>query len=462
MKSAKAPTQFRYYDYYFRLKNIVPGCATYEMAMYPYDDTEMTNDDILNDMYDSIEELWTSDEFRFFFTYNFLFGTEIAITRVNSYSEVIDDVSHLYVQLLFKEDNRAFSDPFDTANRQYYLGPINVLPEKYTIPLDCEKRVFMNGSFTMRSSASILTPTIPCLQLDGKFSYKSSKSLQYLLPFDAMYQLIDHAFSEGKPSTYPKGLEPNRYFFINQGYDAAMKVSIINIKVYGIPSSLLSMDYPVYSMRHPIYYEVNKEGEFTSDSNLISSTILSTIAPGKSVSVPIQIKKDVYSYPGKLNNAIRTTVCYRDLVYDDTYDPFSLCFSIKGFSKKDIRKDQSKKFNSQYIRYKIFGTAGDEGGKNVFRFYKKKFFQKWKDVDIPFIVDGPMSVNGANGIEVLNAYSMKNKRFIDISWLVCGHYIDASKQLDRFVAIGIPDDIWKQKFKDLTIDERGCTPFCKS
>ena len=108
-------------------------------------------------------------------------------------------------------------------------------------------------------------------------------------------------------------------------------------------------------------------------------------------------------------------------------------------------RDLIHKFNGQEFKYSIF---------------RRKLLQKWNDIEVDFVVDGPVTyTNDKNGISLFHDLIKSSIIFSRYTWIFVASYSIPKDESLRFVAVAIHNDVAKQKFKDLTISEGGITPF---
>ena len=208
-----------------------------------------------------------------------------------------------------------------------------------------------------------------------------------------------------------------------------------------------------------LYMDPNPYGDFSADEAKLNY-IMKSSCNGGGVSIPIRL----------------TEYRRRDLCLSDSYSVIEANPVLRRLSlTKDDKKKYDALFNigtaavelSKTIRFKTIGKVplGKNGSLEIFY---PSFFSRINDTEISAvgIIEYPYGdlEKQVHVKELAVQYLDLHKRYVKYTWIVLGEFSTAtgSKTMSSKTMIGaIYRDVWKQKFNEVTIDEKGVTPFCK-
>ena len=451
-----APKSFTYEKYIFqflkneelilRVSNRKIRKCTYRMFL------SISGQD--DEQYLFLENFPNNDEFKVYFNINYLQNTNFALHEVRT--SIItnkDDVyclSHLY----FVEET-PFLEPFkDTSNFQQKI----LSNASYDISAFLtfkhpagDARIPFNATAMINLSHHILSPSYPIYQIMMRITPITKRSVPKSMIAQMCMKSLETIIQKNMESVVNSDIRFSKLFFID-------KIDSLNyhVRLYMYPKILRGTDFLFYDPRTPVINSLSSSYEIPTDGNLVSFLLNASYAPMKKLSIPIQIHKIYNEFHGDFQplSIIETKVVYRELIFDrkiTLYDEYY-------FGKN---KNQSQRIYFSNYRTLIYENAKkryDDIGYH-FKVFRKNIFQRWKDVEIDFVADGPFKLDELNGIECFQSMVDDSPILSYYSWLIVSSYVYSKTNTMRFVAVAIPKDVVKQKFKDLTIGEGGITPF---
>ena len=203
-----------------------------------------------------------------------------------------------------------------------------------------------------------------------------------------------------------------------------------------------------------LYTDPNPSGNFSNDEVKLKY-IIKTSCNGGGVSIPIRFSE------------------YRrcDLSLSDSYSVIEANPVLRRLSlTKNDKKKYDELFNtgtadvklSKTIRFKTIGKVplGKDGSLEIFY---PSFFSRINDTEISavVIIEYPYGdiEKQVHVKELAVQYFDLHKRYAKYTWIILGEFSDSTGSKTMIGAIH--RDVWKQKFNEVTIDEKGVTPFCK-
>lgn len=430
----RIPNSFRYNGLYFKLETTsFPYFIKYRI-LYGENDSENIIDIMNNDK-----------NFNMKFSYYCLSNTNLSVCRTKTVIEIDDEAK--YCIYLYLRDIRNIDFMFQNKNDKSMIFTNYHKITKYTIKL--KKIKVMDNTYVtvkMETCALKIAPTIKCHKI--MIDITSKDIIKYgLIFFDIIQKSLDDIINENF-------FLENRNNSLNKELYGSLSITATGEAYYGYSIYVYQQD--IYGMtfylpnpRQPYIFDTSNSNSLINDIDLINFLISSSVIPHKKISIPVSIKKRNYDLKIPYDDLHQYSVIYRDLVFNNGYEIISKLYN-KNTESKIIK----------FAKYKDIYM--DIRKQNKITIYRKKLFQRNKDVYVDFIAEFPFNKGIVDDlgvfIDLINRDPILNK----YEWLTASSYIDQETESSYFITIAIHRDIWKQKFKDMTINEGGITPFWTS
>lgn len=452
----RAPSYFVYKKYAFEFirrsettlritKRKVHLCVYRMLSIY--DRTEM------EEHYAFLESLPVNDEFKVRFNVRYLIDENCALHEVRTESRLTDDHSETLVYLYFVEES-SFSEVFSDSPFYNVDTPILGYQAASALLLKLPgrtKRIPFCASIQLTKSNQVLCPSYPMYKIQLHLSVFQDKNIESLFLEKICIGSYEKYLQEHMKSVVASDIRFSKLLFVNR-----IDESNYVFRLYMYPKVMNGADFLFCDPRTPVLNSISSLYETPTDGNLISFLLNSSYSPMKKISIPVKIQRMMngFSEGESVLDFIETKVIYRELIFDKkirSYDPYY--FSQKKddtqkiyFShyKSFFYEDAKKRYDRQDQKYVVF---------------RKNLFQKWRDIDVDFVVDGPSVLEKQNGVSCFQSMVDDSPILSNYAWLIVASYVYTKFDTLRFVAVAIPKDVAKQKFKDLTIGEGGITPF---
>ena len=452
----RAPSHFIYKKYAFQFvdrsettlhitKRKIYLCVYRMLSIYDQTEAE--------EQYSFLESLPVNDEFKLRFNLRFLIDSSYALHEVRTETRLTDDRTETFAYLYFVEEqpfSEVFSDVSFYTVEKPTLGYQTASALILKLPGRTERIPFCSAMYLIRSS-QILCPSYPIYKIHLHLSVIQNGKIEpfYLEKFCT--GLYEKYLQENLKSVVESDICFSKLVFIDK-----LDESNFVFRLYMYPKVMSGADFLFYNPRSPILNSISSLYDTPTDGNLISFLLNASYSPMKKLSVPVKIQKTVTGFPkGKsVLEFIETRVVYRELIFDKKIRSYSPYY----FSR---RKDDTQRiYYSPYktIFYEDEKTRYDHQDQK-YVIYRKNLFQRWRDIEADFVVDGPSILENQNGIVCFQSMVDDSPILSNYSWLIVASYFLPKSNILRFVAVAIPKDVAKQKFKDLTIGEGGITPF---
>ena len=403
--------------------------------------------------YKFLETFPINDAFKVYFATHYLVNTKWTLQeiRTNIFIGKDDDnaiaLAHFY---LIEEDS--FLEPFKdeelyqpvfTKTSSKIMSKINVKT------LYGDYNVSTNSSVILSYSNYFLYPLYKIYQV--KIYLNIEEAINTLVLTKIIISILEKFIHSNMGIITKSNIIFSKSFFIDQ-----LNPLKYNIRLYMFPKIMNDVDFFIFNPRFPIINSISSLYNTPVDGNIISFLLNTSYIPLKKLSIPIKIHKieSNFNEPIQILKFIETNIVYRELILDRKNQ---ICNKMFFGKKKDetqrvyFSKYKSLIYSDQKTRY--------DKQEQIFYIFRKNIFQRWKDVEIEFIVDGPSLLGDKNGIECFQSMIDDAPILSQYSWLIVASYNYSKSNTSRFVAVAIPKFVIKQKFKDLTIGEGGITPF---
>ena len=459
-----APRRFSYKNYAFQLYDIdeitlpvskfkIIKCTYRAFSIKPSS---------LKEIYDFLESLPINDEFKVYFNVKYLMKSKLALSRwtlheIRPISFIKNNTSAMYINFYFVEE-KSFLDAFNdlsqyNVNFLTNLNHITYNPDSVYVTIDSKDYgiIKFSASVILRVSTHKLCEIFPIYEISSNITMTSNEKI----PENFIRQIIGPScihiyekFIQSKMQVVANSeIRYSKIFFIEKCNNIQF-----DSKLYMYPKYLMELDLAFFNPRTPIFNSISYTYESANELNLIPFIINSSYIPMTKLSIPVKIEK-IRSGFNQFSDSlefIETKIVYRELILDKN----TTVYNTYNFGKN---KYETQKIYFTFYRDLIHKFNGQEFKYSIFR---RKLLQKWNDIEVDFVVDGPVTyTNDKNGISLFHDLIKSSIIFSKYTWIFVASYIIPKDKSLRFVAVAIHNDVAKQKFKDLTISEGGITPF---
>lgn len=444
LKIPQFPEGFLYQTFIFERKRVDEHCALFKVidASIPL----MKN--TLSDQYDFLESLVSGKEFQLFIDYHFLVNTNKCVSICRFFTSIIEDKNiECNVLLIFREKNdwvKMIQYTNAEIEKRSNIGNFRIT-SKY------DSTIIINATLGHMVIKPKWNPAQRSYIITANLTYHGKTKIQDRISVKYIAQMFHEYIEKIIPWIPQSNLIYSNELFINDHMNG--EDHVIEMELYLFAQLIDNLQLDSIDLRNPILYPINDHMTFTDNKSLLNLLIKGNTIPYTKVSLPLRLDTKLYSMKSIAHDVPSEFIT--KIVYDVEY--VDLMINPRNINDPN-----------RSILYRKIHRFWDL--KNPFTIYKRKRFQNAPysihAIPVDYIIDGPVAMldqdnlTTSSGYQVLNHFVSSHSAFQNYEWLIAGSY--ANNDIPRFIAISISKDIWKQRFKDLSINEKGVTPFCIS